>query len=70
MGADSHIPASGMIAMFTATKPWAFFLATIAGSLVHAIVILLLLPKKDPNSVDVAIDEPEEEIDWDSVKIS
>ncbi|WP_034907759.1 PTS fructose transporter subunit IIC [Eremococcus coleocola] len=70
LGADSHIPASGMIAMFTATKPFAFLIATVVGSVIHAIVVLAILPRKDASTVEIFEEGPEEDIDWDSVKIS
>ena len=41
-GADSRIPASGMFAVATMTRPWAFIGALLAGSFVTGITILLL----------------------------
>lgn len=70
LGADSHIPASGMIAMFTATKPFAFLIATLVGSLVHAVAVLILLPKKDPTTVEIVEEGPEEDINWDEITIT
>ena len=69
-GADSHIPASGMFAVFTMTKPWGFIAALLIGSLATAITILILKPKVDPNFVPGMEEEVEEDISWDDLKIS
>ena len=41
-GADSRIPASGMFAVATMTRPWSFIGALLAGSFATGITILLL----------------------------
>ena len=70
-GADSHIPASGMFAVFTMTKPWAFIAALLIGSLATAVTILILKPKVDPNFVPgVEEDQEEDDIAWEDLKIS
>ena len=70
-GADSHIPASGMFAVFTMTKPWAFIGALLIGSLATAVTILILKPKVDPNFVPgVEEDQEEDDIAWEDLKIS
>ncbi|RRD40236.1 PTS fructose transporter subunit IIC [Leptotrichia sp. OH3620_COT-345] len=69
-GADSHIPASGMFALFTMTKPWAFIGALFLGSLANAIAILILKPKTDPDSIPVIEEKEEKDISWDSLKIN
>lgn len=68
-GADSHIPASGMFAVFTMTRPWAFIAALLIGSLATAVTILILKPKVDPNLTPELVEEEEEEISWDDLKI-
>lgn len=70
LGADSHIPASGMIAMVTATKPLAFLIATIVGSVVHAIVALVILPAKDYNVTETFEEGPEDDVDWEKISIT
>lgn len=68
-GADSHIPASGMLAVPTMTKPGAFILALLIGSLVQAIVILLI--KKPVTDKDVIEEEIiEDDISWDEITIN
>ena len=70
-GADSHIPASGMFAVFTMTKPWAFIGALLIGSLATAVTILILKPKVDPNFVPgVEEDQEEDDLAWEDLKIS
>ncbi len=71
LGADSHIPASGMFAIPTMTHPFAFIFALFLGSLATAIAILVL---KHPVKLDdvraQASAEDEADIDWDELKIS
>lgn len=69
-GADSHVPASGMIAMITMTKPLAFLGALLIGTLVHAIAVIILLPKRNPNELEIVNDEDEADVSWDEIKIS
>lgn len=69
LGADSHIPASGMFAVFTMTKPWAFMIAIIVGSLVHALAVLVLLPRVDSTTVE-NIEIAEDDISFDDLTIS
>ncbi|MDT2818080.1 PTS fructose transporter subunit IIC [Vagococcus lutrae] len=67
-GADSHIPASGMLAVPTMTKPWAFIAALLIGSLVHSIVILMI--KKPATEEPETVIKEEEDISWDELNIS
>ena len=69
-GADSHIPASGMFAVFTMTRPWAFIGALLLGSLATAITILILRPQVDPEAEVVIQEVEEDELSWDDLKIS
>ncbi|GCF92560.1 PTS protein [Enterococcus florum] len=69
-GADSHIPASGMFAIPTMTRPWAFLAALAIGSLATAITILVLKKRVDPNAEVVTEDKEEEEVSWDDLTIS
>ena len=70
-GADSHIPASGMIALFTMTKPWGFVAAALIGSLVHALAVLVLLPVRDPHDQGIEVEDIEEaDISWEEIKVS
>ena len=69
-GADSHIPASGMFAGFTMTRPWAFIGALLLGSLATAITILILRPQVDPEAEVVIQEVEEDELSWDDLKIS
>ncbi|MDT2683577.1 PTS fructose transporter subunit IIC [Enterococcus gallinarum] len=68
-GADSHIPASGMFAIPTMTRPWAFIGALFIGSLATALTIIVLKKAVDPNA-EIVIEEKEEDISWDELKIS
>ncbi|SDZ41330.1 PTS system, fructose-specific IIC component [Evansella caseinilytica] len=70
-GADSHIPASGMFALPTMTKPLAFIGALVIGSLATAIVLFIIKKEVDPDEerVDFGIAE-EEDIDFSDIKIS
>ena len=69
-GADSHIPASGMFAVFTMTRPWAFIGALLLGSLAQAIVILLIKPAVDPEIEVIEVETEEADIAWDELQIS
>lgn len=69
-GADSHIPASGMFAVPTMTKPLAFIAALLIGSLATAITILILKKSVDPNQVTIIEEKEEDDISWDDLKIS
>ena len=69
-GADSHIPASGMFAIPTMTRPWAFIVALFIGSLATAITILLLKKRVDPNAEVVIEEKEEEDISWDDLTIN
>lgn len=64
-GADSHIPATGLLAIPTMTKPGGFVLALIIGSFVTGIVFFLL---KKPVSEEAA-EKEEEDIDLGDIKI-
>lgn len=41
-GADSHVPHGGLFAMATMTRPWAFLMALLIGSLVTGLVLVAL----------------------------
>lgn len=69
-GADSHIPASGMFAIPTMTRPWAFIAALAIGSLATAVTILILKKKVDPNAEIIMEEKEEEDISWDDLTIS
>ena len=70
-GADSHIPASGMFALPTMTKPLSFIFALLIGSLATAITILILKKRVDVNEEIVIKEKKEEEdVSWDDLKIS
>ncbi len=69
-GADSHIPASGMFAIPTMTRPWAFVAALFIGSLATAITILLLKKRVDPNAEVIVEEKEEEDISWDDLTIN
>lgn len=69
-GADSHIPASGMFAIPTMTRPWTFIGALLIGSLATAITILILKKRVNPNEEIVLEEKEEEDISWDDLKIS
>lgn len=69
-GADSHIPASGMFAIPTMTRPWAFIGALLIGSLATAITILILKKRVNPNEEIILEEKEEEDISWDDLKIS
>lgn len=69
-GADSRIPASGMFAVATMTRPWAFIGALLAGSFVTGITILLLKKPVDPNAEIIQEEKEEEDISWDDLTIS
>ena len=69
-GADSHIPASGMFAIPTMTRPWAFVAALFIGSLTTAITILLLKKRVDPNAEAIIEEKEEEDISWDDLTIN
>ncbi|MCI1859792.1 MAG: PTS fructose transporter subunit IIC [Sporolactobacillus sp.] len=67
-GADSHIPASGLFAVPTMTRPWGFLAALIIGSLVTAIVLVMI---KKPVTDDGDSDESaESDINLNDLKIS
>jgi PTS system fructose-specific IIC component len=68
-GADSHIPASGMFAVATMTRPWAFIAALLIGSLAQAVAILVLKKQVDPDEA-VIVEEEEEDISWDELKLN
>ena len=68
-GADSRIPASGMFAIPTMTRPWAFVGALLIGSLATAVTILLLKKAVDPEA-EVIVNKEEDDISWDELKIS
>ncbi len=69
-GADSHIPASGMLAIPTMEHPLAFIAALFIGSLATAIAILILKkPVNENDSIEQSI-EDEDEIDFADLKIS
>lgn len=65
-GADSHIPASGLLAIPTMTKPGAFIGALIIGSIVTGTVYFLI---KKPVTKETQ-DKEEQEIDLNDLKIS
>ncbi|MGO2892204.1 PTS fructose transporter subunit IIC [Enterococcus devriesei] len=69
-GADSHIPASGMFAIPTMTRPWAFVGALFIGSLATAITILLLKKQVNPEAEVIIEEKEEEDISWDELKIN
>lgn len=69
-GADSHIPASGMFAIPTMTRPWAFVGALFIGSLTTAITILLLKKQVDPEAEVIIEEKEEDDISWDELKIN
>ncbi|MFB8448186.1 PTS fructose transporter subunit IIC [Enterococcus thailandicus] len=69
-GADSHIPASGMFAVATMTRPWAFIGALMIGSFATAVTILVLKKRVDPNAEVVVVEKAEEEISWDDLTIN
>ncbi|MEO1773202.1 PTS fructose transporter subunit IIC [Candidatus Enterococcus ferrettii] len=69
-GADSHIPASGMFAIPTMTRPWAFLAALGIGSLATAVTILVLKKRVDPNVEVIMEEKEEEEVSWDDLTIS
>lgn len=69
-GCDSSIPAGGLFAMPTMTHPWLFLLSLFIGSLVTAIVLLVLKKPVDINATVSEEDTDEAEIDMDSLKIT
>ncbi|EGP5412961.1 PTS fructose transporter subunit IIC [Enterococcus lactis] len=69
-GADSRIPASGMFAVATMTRPWSFIGALLAGSFATGITILFLKKPVDPNAEVIQEEKEEEEISWDDLTIS
>lgn len=69
-GADSHIPASGMFAIPTMTRPWAFIAALAIGSLATAVTILILKKRVDPNAEVLMEEKEEEDVSWDDLTIS
>lgn len=69
-GADSHIPASGMFAVATMTRPWAFVSALLIGSLAQAIVILFLKKRVDPTAEVIVEEQEEDDISWDELKLN
>lgn len=69
-GADSHIPASGIFAVPTMTKPGAFLGALLIGSLATAITILILKKSVDPDAEVVIEEKEEEDISWDDLTIN
>ncbi|EOH94411.1 PTS fructose transporter subunit IIC [Enterococcus pallens] len=69
-GADSHIPASGMFAIPTMTRPWAFIAALAIGSLATAVTILILKKRVDPNAEVVMEEKEEDDVSWDDLTIS
>lgn len=64
-GADSHIPATGMLAIPTMTKPMAFIGALLIGTAVTGIVYFLL---KKPVTAET-VQKEEEDIDLGDLKI-
>ncbi len=69
-GADSHIPASGMFAIPTMTRPWAFVGALFIGSLATAISILVLKKQVNPDAEVIVEEKEEDDISWDELKIN
>ncbi|WP_165002872.1 MULTISPECIES: PTS fructose transporter subunit IIC [unclassified Enterococcus] len=69
-GADSRIPASGMFAVATMTRPWAFMGALLLGSSATALTILLLKKPVDPDAEIIVVEKEEEEVSWEDLTIS
>lgn len=67
-GADSKIPASGLFAVPTMSRPWAFIVALIIGSVVTALVYLIL--KKPVSATDLQEEKEEEDLNLKDLKIS
>jgi len=70
-GVYSTIPAGGMLALSTTSKPFEFFLVTLIGSVVTGAVFFIIRKPCDPNSImaERTMDD-EEDIDFSDLQIS
>ena len=69
-GCASSIPAGGLFAMPTMTHPWLFLLSLLIGSLVTAILLIILKKPVDINAIVSEEDIEEADIDMDNLKIT
>lgn len=69
-GAASPVPHGGLFAMVTMTNPLGWFAALMIGSIVDAVLLLVLKKQVDYDDVKESQAEDEKDIDLSDIKIS